>query len=374
VMDKRTRLILFKLLQGDVLRELNGVIATGKESNVYHGRVNLTVLHRNKAVAHHSEEDAEEDEEQEPKAKEDVKTTALSTNTTATTVLSNDVDDADVDDADVDDDEDVPDNDAEHEVVEVAVKIYKTTMNEFKNRSEYMDSGLKRQNPRRVVRAWAEKEMVNLRRLLHAGLSCPEPLFLREHVLMTRFVGSDGKPAPQLKDVQLSPSKWQRLYDECRRQVRVMFQRAHLIHADLSEYNMLYDTLDSTLYFIDVSQSVPPDHPNAMEFLRRDCENLVRFFSKHVAVVLSPQQLFEFVTDPTLNDADVEAHLQRLDNAVQTAGDESEQAQNARATADLVFANRNLFVPHALKAIEDPFRVSPSALDAVVTGAIRPPQ
>ena len=36
VMDKRTRMILFKMLSSGVFTEINGCISTGKEANVYH--------------------------------------------------------------------------------------------------------------------------------------------------------------------------------------------------------------------------------------------------------------------------------------------------------------------------------------------------
>ena len=36
VMDPRTRMILFKLLNRGFISEINGCISTGKEANVYH--------------------------------------------------------------------------------------------------------------------------------------------------------------------------------------------------------------------------------------------------------------------------------------------------------------------------------------------------
>ena len=36
VMDPRTRLILFKLIQGGIIGEMHGCVSTGKEANVYH--------------------------------------------------------------------------------------------------------------------------------------------------------------------------------------------------------------------------------------------------------------------------------------------------------------------------------------------------
>lgn len=48
--------------------------------------------------------------------------------------------------------------------------------------------------------------------------------------------------------------------------VRALYQRCRLVHADLSEYNVLVH--DNTLYCIDVSQAVELDHPRAFDFLR----------------------------------------------------------------------------------------------------------
>lgn len=49
--------------------------------------------------------------------------------------------------------------------------------------------GYNRKNPRKMVRLWAEKELRNLRRLHAAGIPCPEPLEVRENVLVMSFLG-----------------------------------------------------------------------------------------------------------------------------------------------------------------------------------------
>ena len=55
---------------------------------------------------------------------------------------------------------------------ECAVKVFKTTLNEFKTRDRYIKEDhrfrdrFSKQNPRKIIRLWAEKEMCNLSRLV----------------------------------------------------------------------------------------------------------------------------------------------------------------------------------------------------------------
>ena len=54
---------------------------------------------------------------------------------------------------------------------------------------------------------------------------------------------------------------------------------------------------ENKVWFIDVSQSVEPFHPHALEFLHRDCTNVVEFFTKcGVPNVLQAHELFNKVT------------------------------------------------------------------------------
>ena len=74
-----------------------------------------------------------------------------------------------------------------------------------------------------------------------------------------------------------------------------MYKQCNLVHADLSEYNMLW--MDGRVYIIDVSQSVEPSHPHGLELLLRDCKNVTSFFpSKGVEDVPTAHQLFNRLT------------------------------------------------------------------------------
>lgn len=42
VLDERTRRILIKLINNEIVHEINGCLSTGKEANVYHAINNVT--------------------------------------------------------------------------------------------------------------------------------------------------------------------------------------------------------------------------------------------------------------------------------------------------------------------------------------------
>jgi hypothetical protein len=68
--------------------------------------------------------------------------------------------------------------------------------------------------------------------------------------------------------------------------------------------------MGGVVYFIDVSQSVEHDHPQAVEFLKKDSENITQFFLKHGCTVLQLRELFEYVTF----EAESEESQQHLDD------------------------------------------------------------
>jgi len=68
---------------------------------------------------------------------------------------------------------------------------------------------------------------------------------------------------------------------------------AGLVHGDLSEYNLIIH--DGELVVIDLGQAVTVHHPNADDFLARDCRNVASFFTRQ-GIDVDPADLHEFVT------------------------------------------------------------------------------
>ncbi|KAI6207809.1 Serine/threonine-protein kinase RIO1 [Aphelenchoides besseyi] len=267
VLDPRTRLILFRLIQRGVFDSLEGCISTGKEANVYH------------AICKTGES--------------------------------------------------------------LAVKVYKTSILTFKDRDRYVTgefryrNGYARHNPRKMVATWAEKEMRNLQRMHQAGLNVPKAHLLKSHVLVMDFVGENGWPAPLLKNAEFDHVAAEVLYVDCVWMMRRLYRECRLVHADLSEYNMLYHNSQSVI--IDVSQSVEHDHPNSLQFLRSDITNITRFFNGRGAPVLTPQRVFEVIADPTIDDAATKRIL-------------DEECCDKLADDQYLFLN--VYIPHKLDNIE----------------------
>ncbi|XP_023696974.2 serine/threonine-protein kinase RIO1 [Paramormyrops kingsleyae] len=232
-----------------------------------------------------------------------------------------------------------------------AIKIYKTSILLFKDRDKYVSGefrfrhGYCKGNPRKMVRTWAEKEMRNLIRLQTAQIPSPEPIMLRSHILLMGFIGRNDTPAPLLKNTTLSESKARELYLQVIQNMRKMYQEARLVHADLSEFNMLYHNGDA--YIIDVSQSVEHDHPHALEFLRKDCSNINDFFLKHKVAVMTVRELFDFITDPSITGDNIDDYLEKAMEIA--AGRTAEERSNQDKVDEEVF--KNAYIPRTLTEV-----------------------
>ncbi|CAA7032959.1 unnamed protein product [Microthlaspi erraticum] len=235
---------------------------------------------------------------------------------------------------------------------ELAIKVYKTSVLVFKDRDRYVQGdyrfrhGYCRHNPRKMVKTWAEKEHRNLKRLQAAGIRCPVPILLRLHVLVMEFIGRDGWAAPRLKDAALSLDKLRETYLELIIQMRVLYQKCKLVHGDLSEYNILY--FEGHLYIIDVSQSVDLDHPQALNFLREDCDHVSDFYRKHGVAVMTIRELFDFIVDPTISDETVDSYLEEVQRKVIERGEISVEDE----IADSVFMKS--YIPKSLDEVKNP--------------------
>ncbi len=176
----------------------------------------------------------------------------------------------------------------------VAIKIFKISTIKFSTLERYIHGDRRFENERKDrstrVFLWCRKEYTNLDELNRWKINAPMPYDYNMNVLIMQYLGTAKSPSPQLRNYggRLEP-----LYAELRRQLRIMYGSAKLVHADLSEYNVL--VYRKKPYFIDVGQMVDRRHPSADEFLRRDIFNISNFFRRK-GIQVEEQELYDFVT------------------------------------------------------------------------------
>jgi RIO kinase 1 len=133
--------------------------------------------------------------------------------------------------------------------------------------------------------------------------------------------------------------------------MRTLFHSCKLVHADLSEYNILYH--NSELYIIDVSQSVEHDHPSAFDFLRNDVKNVEEFWGRMGVKTLGIRRCFDFITRE-VSDGDAHELLERWlqEDPVEHEGGEGQSLGDAHE--DSVFLQS--YIPRSLNEVYDPER------------------
>lgn len=163
----------------------------------------------------------------------------------------------------------------------LAVKIYRMSTAETDFMLEYIvgDPRFKRvrRRSRSLIPQWAAKEYKNLHRYYDAGIRVPKPLDIERNVLVMEFIGNteSNLPAPLIKNVEIpNPVK---VFNEIIGIIETSYTKAKLVHADLSEYNILW--LGKPI-IIDVSQAVLIGHDNAKKYLLRDIQNVINYFKK----------------------------------------------------------------------------------------------
>jgi len=160
----------------------------------------------------------------------------------------------------------------------LAVKIYKIETTGFMKKMAYLEGdprfGSIKKRDREIVKLFARKEFKNLQICERAGVHAPDPVYLSEIIVVMSFIGEDGVPYATMDMV--GPRGEQDL-DSILEDIRKMY-RAGLVHADISEYNVL---LADVPYLIDFGQGVVLSHPNAEKFLERDVKNILDYFARH---------------------------------------------------------------------------------------------
>ncbi len=176
---------------------------------------------------------------------------------------------------------------------ELAIKIYRTTTAEFKRNWMYVEGDPRFKGYKKgtyaFIYTWARKEFKNLKRMNEAKIRVPVPIIVEKNVLVMEFIGKKEKAAPLIREVNLK--KPHKIYGKIVNILFRLYDEAKIVHADLSEYNILY--FQKKPIIIDVSQAVLLDHPYAPVFLYRDILNINRYLSSLSVIVIPDGVVYE---------------------------------------------------------------------------------
>ncbi len=136
---------------------------------------------------------------------------------------------------------------------------------------------------------------------LYPEVSVPRPVALSRHALAMELIYGD-----QLNKVVLSNPKdsLETILDEVGKTYRL-----GIVHADLSEFNVMVTAEGLKLKIIDWPQAVETDHPNASQLLERDVSNVLKFFVRRYKIDLPLEEAISRVKGTSVSGASQEAAL-----------------------------------------------------------------
>ena len=135
----------------------------------------------------------------------------------------------------------------------------------------------------------AEKEFQALKLLFLRKIAVPEPISRSRHVLVMGII--DGIELAKWKRVSQPGKILKRILNN----VRKTYLKVGIIHADLSEYNVILRR-DKRILIIDWPQYVTAKHPNASELLKRDVQNVLQYFKRRYKLNVRFDDGLEYVT------------------------------------------------------------------------------
>ena len=128
--------------------------------------------------------------------------------------------------------------------------------------------------------SWISYEWDTLNHLHEIGADVPRPI-ANSHsgaAILMSYIGDDDSPAPQLRNVRLTPPEAKHVFERMLWNVELCLAH-NRIHGDLSPFNILYWKRQPIM--IDFPQSVDPrENPRSYELLSRDIENVWRYCQK----------------------------------------------------------------------------------------------
>jgi RIO kinase 1 len=126
--------------------------------------------------------------------------------------------------------------------------------------------------------SWLMHEYNTLEHLYDLGAAVPKPIGHSENAILMSYCGDEEIAAAPLSEIQLESDEVEPLFAEVMRNIELMLKH-HMIHGDLSAYNILY--WDGQINLIDFPQVTNSQtNINAYAILQRDITRVCEYFAR----------------------------------------------------------------------------------------------
>ena len=135
----------------------------------------------------------------------------------------------------------------------------------------------------------AEREFQALKIVFPCGVAVPKPISQNRHVIVMGMI--EGAELAEWREIPAPEN----VLKEILCNVRKTYLKAGVVHADLSEYNIILKP-DMHVLIIDWPQYVTREHPNAQQLLMRDVKNILQFFERKHMLKAKLDEAMMYVT------------------------------------------------------------------------------
>jgi len=159
---------------------------------------------------------------------------------------------------------------------QVAVKFHRlgrTSFKQTKRKRGYMAQYTYTPDWHHQSQIAAKKEYKALEILYPKGVAVPKPIKQNRHVLVMSMI-----EGVEIYHYLALPSP-KTVLNEILTNIRKAYQDAHIVHGDLSPYNIILQP-NQHILIIDWPQYVTTEHPSAQQLLKRDLQNVLKYFQR----------------------------------------------------------------------------------------------
>ncbi|MGC9153053.1 MAG: RIO1 family regulatory kinase/ATPase [Vulcanisaeta sp.] len=141
----------------------------------------------------------------------------------------------------------------------------------------------------------------------NAGLNVPRPITVNRHTVVMNYV--NGVQLSEIDEIDDPEDTYWTIIEDVKR----LFSDVGIVHGDLSEFNIMINIDDGKPYIIDWPQWIPRNAFGALDALRRDINNVSRYFMRKFGLDLDVDEVYSYVVgNVEVREESIEEALEEL--------------------------------------------------------------